>query len=227
MEHSWEPSKYVEFVEKTPCPSIQDYMKVEFSIISKVENPKEKTFIEVGAGPGRVIPQLSKIAKQVIAVEIDKKMLNELKKQENQYPNIAVIDGDAQNLSELLKDFNIKKPVVLSLQNTLGTPTGDPFKILSEMIKLAKNNNGEIIISLLIQEGLKDYGMQFYVNAQEMVGEVDLEKTDFQKGIFISKTGYRSHWWRPEERTELANIVGGTKIAEITGKCFYILHSKY
>lgn len=227
MEYSWEPNKYIEFVEKTPYLPFQDYMKAELDIIGKVENSEEKTFIEVGAGYGRIIPQLSKIAKQVIAVEIDKKMFNELKKLAKQYPNVVVIDGDAQNLSALLKDFDIKRPVILSLQNTLGTPTGDPFKILSEMIKVIRKNNGEIIISLLIQESLKEYGMQFYFSAQELVGEPDLEKIDFQKGIFVSKTGYKSHWWRPEERDGLANIVDGAKIAEITGKCFYILHSKY
>jgi SAM-dependent methyltransferase len=227
MEYNWQPDKYIKLVEKSSDPILQDYMKTELGYITtKIEKPEEKTFIEVGAGYGRVIPPLSEIAKQVIAVELDKKMLAELKRREKQYPNVLFIEGDAQNLLELLKDLNIQKPVVLSIQNILGTPIGNPFEILPQMIKVAQDN-GEIFISLFIQEGLKDYGIPMYSKISGLVGKSDLEKTDFQKGTFISKTGYRSHWWTAEERAEIAKIIGGTKIAEITTKYFYLLHCRY
>jgi hypothetical protein len=126
----------------------------------------------------------------------------------------------------LLKDLKVRNPVVLSLQNTLGTPTGDPLKIISEMVKIAQNK-GEFIISLFIQEGLKDYGIPIYSSISGLTGEPDLEKTDFAEGIFISKTGYQSHWWKPEERAKIIKITEGSLIAEIKGKYFCILHIGY
>ena len=92
MGYNWSPDKYIKLVEKSSDPVLQYYMKAEMDYITtKIENPKEKTFIDVGAGYGRVIPPLSEIAKQVITVELDKKMLTELKHRGEQYPNVLVI----------------------------------------------------------------------------------------------------------------------------------------
>lgn len=227
MEYDWNTEQYIKLVENTKNPFLQEYERVELDyIINKIENSKEKIFIDVGAGYGRVIPKLSAFAKKVLAIEIDKQMLAELKKRVPQYENVSIVECDAQELSKSLKDFNIKNPVVICLQNSLGTPHGDSYKIISEMTKVAQNK-GELIISLFIQEGLKDYGVPIYNSASGLVGEPDLEKTDFVNGNFVSKTGYISHWFKPEEREKILKIVGGTVIAEIKGNCFYILHVRY
>ncbi|MDD5569082.1 MAG: rRNA adenine N-6-methyltransferase family protein [Candidatus Pacebacteria bacterium] len=226
MSNDWKVDEYIK-TENTSNPFLQEYTKVELDYITnKIENSKEKTFIDVGAGYGRVIPKLSKIAKKVLAVEIDKQMLYKLKEKALQYQNVSVIEGDAQGLSSSLKDFNTDKPVVLCLQNSLGTPYGDSYRIISEMVKLARNN-GELIISLFTQEGLKDCGISIYDSISGLTGKPDLEKTDFVNGNFVSKTGYKSHWWKPEEREKILKMVGGFLVAEIKGKCFYILHVKY
>jgi ubiquinone/menaquinone biosynthesis C-methylase UbiE len=227
MEYDWKTEKYIKLVEKTSNLFLQEYMRVELEYITnKIENSKDKTFIDVGAGYGRVIPELSIIAKNVLAVELDKQMLAELKKRAPQYQNVSVVECDAQELSNNLKNFNIDKPVVLCLQNSLGTPYGDPYKIISEMVNIAQNN-GELIISLFTQEGLKDCGISIYSSVSELTGEPDLEKTDFINGNFVSKTGYRSHWWRLEEREKILKMLGGSLVAEVKGNCFYILHIKY
>lgn len=227
MEYDWNTDKYVKSVEKTSNPFLQEYIRVELDYITnKIENSKAKTFIDVGAGYGRVIPELSMIAKKVLAVELDKQMLAELRRRAPQYNNVSVVECDAQELSNNLKGFDIDKPVVLCLQNSLGTPYGDSYKIISEMVKVAQNN-GELIISLFTQEGLSDYGVSIYSSASELSGEPDLDKTDFINGNFVSKTGYRSHWWKPEEREQILKMIGGSLVAEVRGKCFYIMHVKY
>lgn len=225
--HEWNPQKYIKLVENTRDPVLRNYIDAELDICTKIKNPTDKTFIDVGAGYGRVVPLLSRIGKQVMAVEIDRNMLTELKQRAKKSSNVLVVEGNAENLSSLLERMELKKPVLLALQNILGTPIGNPFRILSEMIKVARDNNGEILISLFIQEGLQDHGMPMYSKIKELVGEPDLDNTDFTKGIFVSQTGYRSHWWRPEERSKVAKLVGGTKITELTTDYFYLLHSKY
>ena len=228
MEYDWKIDKYIDLVEKSDNSFLQEYMKAELDyIINKIANPEEKIFIDVGAGYGRVLPQLSEIAKQVLAVELDKQMLSELRKRASRYQNISVVECDAQELSNNLKDFNLDKAVVLCFQNSLGTPYGDAYKIISEMAEIAKNNKGELFISLFNQEALKDYGISIYSGAAGLTGEPDLEKTDFLNGNFISKTGYKSHWWTPKERSEMVESVGGSLVAEVKGRCFYIFHVKY
>ena len=187
MLFQWNSDKYIKFVEQTRNPILRDFMNTELNVIDKIRNTKEKTFIDVGAGYGRVTAHLSKIGKKVIAVEMDKDLLPELKQRAKQYINVSVVEGDAKNLSNLLRNFNIEKPVLVCLQNTLGTPVGSPFKILSEMVKIAKDYKGELIISLFTQEGLRDYGIPMYSEISQLTGEPDLEKTDLGKGFFSAK----------------------------------------
>jgi len=194
MANKWDPPKYIELIEKSSFPPLQEFLNTELAVIKGVDNPREKTFIEIGAGYGRVIPQLSEIAKKVIAIELDKEMFNELRERGEKYPNVLVIEGDAQQLFNLLKNLDIQKPVLLSLCNTLGTLVGNSLEILSKMVKVAKDNKGEIIISIYTQESLKEYGIPMYNSTSALSGEPDLEKIDFQKGNFISKTGYQSHY---------------------------------
>jgi len=227
MNYHWDPDKYKQTVEKTSYLPLQEYMNYEFRIIKGIDNLRKKTFIDVGAGYGRIIPYLAKSVGQIIAVELDERMINNLNGVASKYSNVLVIEGKAQDLSVLLRDLKIKKPVVLSLQNTLGTPTGDYQEMLSEIIKVARDYRGEIIISLFIQEGLEDYGVPMYSELLDLVGEPDLDKTDYNKGDFVSKTGYKSHWWRLEERAEILEILEADEITEFKEDFFYIIHGKY
>jgi len=229
-KYHWIPEKYITLVEKTNNPILREYMKTEIDyIVKNIESPSLKTFIEVGAGYGRVLSQLSKLGKNVIAVEIDKKMLQELKQRTKKLPNVIIIEGDANQLTRLLFKYEdvIEKPVLLSLQNTLGTAIGDPYKILSEMKRVAIAKNGEVIISLLCQESLKDWGIKMYASLQSMVGEIDVQNTNFNLGIFISKRNYRSKWWTAEERADFKKRLN-RKISILSKvPYFYIIHSRY
>lgn len=153
-------------------------------------------------------------------------MLARLEECSSDYDNVLIINTDAQELSRAIAGLYGDSPVVMSLQNSLGTPYGNPLKIISEMVRVAEKG-GEIIISLFTQESLEECGIPIYQSISGLVGEPDLEKTDFRKGDFVSKTGYRSHWWTPEERGEIADLVGGEIVSEVIGRCFYILHTKY
>ena len=61
--YRWLPQKYIELVEHTNNPFLQEYQKVELEYVtSKIQSPKTKTFIDVGAGYGRVLSQIARIA---------------------------------------------------------------------------------------------------------------------------------------------------------------------
>ena len=67
--YSWSPQRYIDLVENTRFPMLQEYQRVELDYItSKIQTPQAKTFIDIGAGYGRALPQLAEAAKRVIAI---------------------------------------------------------------------------------------------------------------------------------------------------------------
>lgn len=110
---------------------------------------------------------------------------------------------------------------------TLGTWKGDYHQGLAEMKKVAQEKGGELVISLLRQEALESQGVPMYWTLKELVGEPDLERTNFEKGLFRSKTNYKSQWWTPEQRAKIAELLGGKKVGEVLNPHFWILHTSY
>jgi len=207
---------------------LQEYQRVELDYITtKIQTPQSKTFIDIGAGYGRVLPQLAGKAKRVVAIELDEEMLRELKRRAEEYANVDVVSGNGNNLTELLKDENVQNPVLLSLQNSLGTWKGDYHTALEGMRHVAEAPGGEVIISLLRQEAFQEQAVPMYRTLEELVGEADLERTDAKRGVFRSKTDYKSQWWTAKQRAEIAGILGGQKAGEVLTPNFWILHIRH
>jgi len=66
-----------------------------------------------------------------------------------------------------------------------------------------------------------------YPSIIKMVGEVDLEKTDLERGLFVSKTDYVSIWKGKKEIEEIRRFLKGKLINEVWEKEFCILHLSY
>ena len=117
-------------------------------------------------------------------------------------------------------------PVLVCLQNSIGTWEGDYKKAIEEMGKVAKEKHGEVIISAWRGELFKDYAVKIY-SAISFIGEPDLERTNFDRGIYVGKSGYKVYWWSPEQREEILRMLGGRKVNEVLGTPFFILHVAY
>ncbi len=227
--YNWSVPEYIRLVENTQNPTLKEFEQVELDyLLNKIANPQNKTFIDVGAGYGRVLPYIAApITRNVIAVEINDNMFSELQKRARRHPNVIAIKGDANNLSNVLAGTDIVSPIIACLQNSLGTWEGDYQKALSEMGKVAKEKKGEVIISAWRGERFKEYAMDVYSAISGVVGVPDPEQSDFKNGIFRSKTGYISKWWSPSQREEMIRIIGGRKVKEVLGSTFFILHVSY
>ena len=225
----WDPEEYKRLVERTKDPHLREIMRREkFHIKECVSGSKARTFIEAGAGTGRLVPFLSRLAYEVVAVEINDKMVEELEKRARPYKNVTVIHGDVIELDKLLDKHGIEPrfPVVLSMFNTLGTAEGDPYEMLNGMKRVAEKE-GEMIITLFCRYSLEDWGTKMYGKIKSLVGEPDLSRCDFKKGIFKTKESYSSKWWSLEEMADIFTRLETEVTIEWINPYFYILHSDY
>lgn len=219
--------KYIKLVKNISDPILQIHMSSEEDVIRNVRSPKQKTFIDLGAGYGRVLPLLASIARNVFAIEINESMLLELRRRCTEYKNTKIIKGDIQKLSQVLKGEDLINPVLLLLQNTLGTIEGNWRKVLKEMRQFARGNKGEIIISFFRQEALNSWGIRLYNSISGMTGAPDLSKTNFEKGLFVSRAGYTSKWRSKREIEDLKDFLGGNVVNEVWTENFVVLHLQF
>lgn len=229
LKYTWSVPDYIRSVENSSHPLMKSYEQAEIDFLTtSIENLEMKTFIDVGAGYGRILPYVAPPkTRNVVAVEINGSMFEELDKRCKEYTNVKAVKADANNLSEVLKSEDLVSPVLVCLQNSIGTWEGDYRKAISEMGKIAREKQGEVIISAWRGEQFKDYAIDIYTALSPVVGEPDPTQSDFENGIFRSKTGYVSKWWSPAQREEILKILGGRKINEILGTPFFILHVAY
>lgn len=224
---SWNTQNYIQEVENGSDLGLQEYQKQEIEYITtKIRNPNQKTFIDVGAGYGRILPYLAKIAKKVIAIELDENLHEELQKRASQFPNCIVLMKNGNDLSNLLPP-DLENPVILSMQNTLGSWVGDRNLAITEMRKVAEPKHREIIVSLFCREAIKDWGIPMYATVERLLGRYDPSASDLENGIYKTDTGYESYWFSTEEREEIKKKLGGNIIGEILDHKFHIFHISY
>lgn len=135
------------------------------NIVKNAGITKEDTVLEIGPGIGTMTQVLCEQAKNVIAVEIDKRLIDVLTFTLRDYDNVTVINSDILkcNIEELCKQYssNDRLKVVANLPYYITTP------IIMELLE--KNNNSVIeSITVMIQKevaerlgaepGNKDYG---------------------------------------------------------------------
>lgn len=135
------------------------------NIVKNAGITKEDTVLEIGPGIGTMTQVLCEQAKNVIAVEIDKRLIDVLTFTLRDYDNVTVINSDILkcNIEELCKQYssNGRLKVVANLPYYITTP------IIMELLE--KNNNSVIeSVTVMIQKevaerlgaepGNKDYG---------------------------------------------------------------------
>lgn len=193
-------NKYKDLVEDIDDEYLQRFMADEKKFLAGISEMGKRTTVDLGAGYGRVVPYLSGISHNVVAIEINPDMFPELNRRSTEVQNVLAIEGDFLELESILP-AELNDPVFLILQNSLGTIEGgdDYNDTLKAVVDVACKTSGEIILSLLHQSELATWGVSMYGKLKDMVGAVDKAKSDFHKGILVTDTGYTSKWWTDED----------------------------
>jgi SAM-dependent methyltransferase len=191
--------KYRSLVEETTDPRLQRYMDEERSFIARIPGVGGRTIVDLGAGHGRVLADLARLGERVIAIEINPDMYDGLAERAASFGNVTTIHGDALELGRLLDGAALARPVFLILQNSLGTIEGDYRELLRVVRAQMAESDGALVLSLFRRRALPEWGLAMYGSLREMLGDPDLEATDFAGGRFVTKDGYTSKWWSDAE----------------------------
>lgn len=141
---------------------------------------RENDFVlEIGPGIGTMTQYLCETAKQVMAVEIDRKLIPILEETLSAYDNVEVINEDALKLdiAKIVEEKNGGEPikVVANLPYYITTPiimglleSGAPIKSITIMVQK------EVAHRMQSGPGSKEYGalslaVQYYANAEIMM----------------------------------------------------------
>lgn len=215
--------QYIRLVEGIGDEILQRYMQVEVQFLTSTKEAEKRTFIDLGAGYGRVIPPLAPVARNTICVELNDKMIDELRRRAAASPRVSLITGRMQELPALLQTEDVVRPVLMILQNTLGTIEGSRPGVLSAMRDVATRHEGTVVLSLFRASALKTWGVSMYHLISEMVGRPDEAATDFDTGLFVSTTGYTSKWWTDDEVDGFIEHFGGEVLREVREPEFLIM----
>lgn len=222
------PELYRDLLAKSHDPILNRQMQDELELISSIPNVSEKTFIDLGAGYGRITRYLAEIAHKVVSIEINPIMFSKLECISRNINNCEVINGDFTKLSQLISSYTIQKPVFLVLQNTIGTIEGENFSdFLSELKACCQKFNGEIILTIFRQEKLREWGVRFYKSISKMTGPIDMNNTNFERGLFFSHTGYFSKWRSKEEIQKIIEVLGCSVIHEVSTNEYCVIYLAY
>ncbi len=226
MAYKWTTERYIAEVENSSDSGLREYQELELDFVKATESISEATLIDVGAGYGRVLPKLAGMAEAYIAVEQDEDMLEELKKRVDSQPNARLIIGSGNELASLIP-AETSRPLLLSLQNTLGPWDGSRDIAIQQLAEVAKRGSGAVIISLFCQEALQNWGIAMYATASGLVGNYNAQASDIPRGMFRSDTGYESHWFTSDEREAIKQSMGGTLLREQVTPNFHIFQIGY
>jgi 16S rRNA (adenine1518-N6/adenine1519-N6)-dimethyltransferase len=148
-----------------PKKRLGQHFLVDRNILNKVirtaEVGKEDVVVEVGPGPGEMTRALARLVKQVIAVEIDPKLVEILKKRLADCPNVEVVKSDILKVDfkGLYKKEGHPIKVVANLPYQISTPllfrfieAKEAFSTLTLMLQR------EVAERMAATSGGKEYG---------------------------------------------------------------------
>ena len=132
-------------------------------IIYSAEITKEDMVLEIGPGIGTLTQYLCENARQVLAVEIDDKLIPILKETLQPYDNVEVLHGDIlkQDIQQIADTYNDGKPikVVANLPYYITTPI--IMELFESHVPLANVTvmvQKEVADRMKAEPGTKDYG---------------------------------------------------------------------
>lgn len=144
-------------------------------IVSAACITDDDLIIEIGPGIGSLTQYLAKEAKQVVCIEIDKKLINILDETLKDYENVEVINADILkiNINDIIEKYNYKNTkVIANLPYYITTPiVTSLLEGYSNLNKIVIMVQKEVANRMVALHNTKDYGsislfVKYYAKAK-------------------------------------------------------------
>lgn len=149
------------------------------NIIDAAEVTKEDCVLEIGPGIGTMTQYLCEHAREVVAVEIDKKLIPILEDTLSEYENVSIINEDILkvDMNKIVQEKNQGRPVkvVANLPYYITTPIiMDLFESKVPLESITIMVQKEVAERMQVGPGTKDYGalslaVQYYAEPRVML----------------------------------------------------------
>ncbi len=176
------PAKTIEILQSNDFQFLKKFGQnflIDLHVLEKIVKAAaiepEDVCVEIGPGIGSLTQALAERGKQVIAVEIDGRLIPILKKNLADYPNVTLVHQDflKLDLKALLREMGVERPikVIANLPYYITTPiimglyeSGIPLSGMTVMVQ------EEVARRIQAGPGSKDYGalslaVQYYADA--------------------------------------------------------------
>lgn len=152
--------------EISPKKSLGQHFLIDKNIIQKVvktaDIQEDDIILEIGPGLGEMTLELSRRARKIVAVEIDLRFIDILRKKFLDYPNIQIIEGDILKIDffKMAENVGGRLKVVANLPYNISTPLIFRFiearRCFSNLTLMVQKEVAERIVS---NPGTRDYGV--------------------------------------------------------------------
>ncbi len=173
-------------------PRVRQYLKAEIEYVLDRIHPGDNV-LDLGCGYGRAVPRLAQKAAFVVGIDTSLSSLKFGLSFLRRVPNCLLLKMDAAGMSFLDGSFD----AVVCIQNGISAFQVDPFRLVSESIRVA-GENGVVLFSTYSEKFWPRRLEWFRLQAAEgLLGEIDEEKTG--GGMIVCKDGFRATTFSREQ----------------------------
>jgi len=201
-------------------PRVRQYLQAEIDFVIDRIRPGD-VVLDLGCGYGRAMPRLALKAAFVVGIDTSLSSLKFGLSFLQRVRNCLLLKMDAAGMSFLDGSFD----AVVCIQNGISAFHVDPFRLLSESIRVARDH-GIILFSTYSEKFWQPRLEWFRLQAAEgLIGEIDEEKTG--DGTIVCKDGFKATTFSPEQFLALTSKLSvDVNIVEVDESSLFCLIRK-
>lgn len=206
-------------VYDTSILRVRQYLEAEIEFVIKRLKGTE-SILELGAGYGRIIKELSSYAGEIVGIDISESTVSYGRKYLGKIENARLEAMDAYTLH-----YSEKFDIALCLQNGLSAIRGNRRKLVDVTIKAIKKD-GTAYFSTY-SDKFWDHRLAWFIEQSEkgLIGQIDFEKTG--SGIISCYDGFKAYTLSKKELSDIGEETGYEyDIKEVDDSSLFLIITK-
>ncbi len=194
---------------ETAPKRVKQFLEAEIECVV-IKCSHDDMVLDLGCGYGRVSIRLQESVKSVVGIDISQKNIDLANNITAKNSKCTFLTMDAVDL----KFENTSFEKVICIQNGISAFHVDPFKLMSESIRVTKKG-GTVLFSSYSEKFWEDRLQWFEIQSSlGLIGEIDYQQT--KDGVIVCKDGFKAITYSGEEFLKLAsNFNVATNIYEV------------